>query len=1124
MKKNHCLMVFILSQVWRHKLSFIMRLTFAICIFCVLQSFAIGSYSQNSRLSIDQKNITIENLLQIIEAKTDYHFMYSRIVVDVDKTIDIQVKDKLVSEILNDIFRNTDISYKIDGRLIGLSKMEDLTPSIQQIKKIEGQTKDKSGAPLPGVTVIIKSTTIGTVTDNNGHFSFENIPNDATLVFSFIGMKTQEILVKGQSKVNVIMEDENVNVDEVVVVGYGVQRKEDATGSVQRVSTDDFNKGVVSSPAQLLSGKVAGLSISSVGGEPGGQMNVRLRGGTSINAGNEPLFVIDDVPIDNSAHNPGGFSAGRNPLNSINPSDIEDITVLKDASATAIYGSRGANGVIIIRTKRGKIGQKGVQSVDYNGYVSFASIAKKYDVLSAAEYRETLMEFAPSRENYIGNANTDWQNEIFRDAISHTHDLSISGGAEKMSYRVSLGYQNQEGIIRRSSSERTSAALAFNQNLFDDMLEVSGNFRIAKTEDLFANAGALGSALQFNPTQPVKSGDDSLYGGYFEFEGQMTPSNPVALIEQNQDDASGKRNLGNIEFKYKLHFFPKVSLKANLAYDLSDGIRRSYIPVAAKGNQQAGTANGEIRKESYFRNSNLLETYIDYNDQFESINSKVSAMFGYSYQDFVNEFSSFRATELGSDILGYNSTAGASSFEAATSKQGNKLISFFGRFNYNLADRYLVTFTLRQDGSSRFSKSNRWGSFPSASFAWRITEEQFMKNLGIGTVLSNLKFRAGWGVTGNQEIGNYQYMPTYTLGDSKSAIQFGDSFISTLRPNGVDKDLKWEETSQINMGLDFGLFDNRINGAIDLYKKDTKDLLFTVAVPQPFLNTKVLTNIGQVRNRGVEFSLDSYIISTKKVEWNLAVNLAYNQNKIIKLDNNNDPTFPGYEVGSISGGTGNNIQILKEGESVNSFYVFEHIMENGKPIYKDMNGDGSINAQDIYKDQNNDKIIDDKDKIIKGSANPDITYGLSSMLRAYGFDLNVSVKASTGNYVYNNVASNNSLKFIISEPTPNNILKSSKEIEFLENEFFSSYFVEKASFIRVDNITLGYSFKLPKTNIKTRFYCTGQNLLLISGYSGLDPEVVNTAVVNSNTIQQIGIDNNLYPRSKAVIFGVNINF
>lgn len=454
-------MVSILSLVWKHKMLFIMRLTFSICLFCVLQSFAIGTFSQSVRLSINQKNISVESALQLIEDKTDYYFMYSALVVDVKRKVDVEATNKLVPEILNDIFKDTDISYKIDGRLIALSKDGETSQDNQQTKSISGKVTDSSGSSLPGVSVVVKGTTTGIITDSNGNYTLTNITGTATLQFSFVGMKKQEIPIGSKTIIDVTLEEDKISVDEVVVVGYGVQKKEDATGSVQRVSTDDFNKGVVSSPAQLLSGKVAGLSISSMSGEPGGQMNVRLRGGTSINAGNEPLFVIDDVPIDNSAHNPGGFSAGRNPLNSINPSDIEDITVLKDASATAIYGSRGANGVIIIRTKRGKIGQKGVQSVDYNGYVSFASITKKYDVLSALEYSEALMQYAPSRENYIGNATTEWQNEIFRDAISHTHDLSISGGAEKMSYRVSMGYQNQEGIIRRSSSERTSASLAF---------------------------------------------------------------------------------------------------------------------------------------------------------------------------------------------------------------------------------------------------------------------------------------------------------------------------------------------------------------------------------------------------------------------------------------------------------------------------------------------------------------------------------------------------------------------------------------------------------------------------------------------------------------------------------------
>ena len=1117
-------MISILLQVWKCKTLLVMRLTLLICLFFALQSIAIEALSQNQRLSINQKNIKIEEIIQLIENKTDYYFMYSAKTIDVERPVDIEATDKLVPEILDDIFKGTNVSYKINGRLIALSKNGEESAIGQQPHSVSGKVVDSTGDPLPGVTVVMKGSTSGTITDTKGIYSLSKVSSDATLVFSFIGLKTQEIEVAGKTTVNVKMLEENVAIEEVVAIGYGTQKKGDATGSVQSVFADNFNKGSISSPEQLLAGKVAGVSISSNSGEPGGQVQVRLRGGTSINAGNEPLYVIDNVPIDNSSYNPDGFSAGRNPLNTISPSDIEDITVLKDASATAIYGSRGANGVIIIRTKRGKIGKSGVQALSYSGYVSFSSIAKKYDVLTASEFREAVKKYAPERESYLGNFSTNWQDEIFHSAISQTHDLSISGGAEKMSYRISLGSQDQEGIIKRSSSKRNSASLAFNQNLFDDMLELVGNIRISKTEDLFSNGGAIQNAILFDPTQPVQSGDYSKFGGYFEYDGTLTRSNPVALIEQNNDNASGIRSLGNIELKYKLHFFPKISVKANLGYDISNGLRRSYIPIIAKSNASAGTNKGEIRKAAYFRNSNLLESYIDYNDQFKSINSKINAMAGYSYQEFSSEYSSFRATGLSSDILGYNSTSSASNFEASTSKQGNKLISFFGRFNYSLAERYLLTFTLREDGSSRFSKSNRWGSFPSASFAWRITEEPFMKNLPVSKILSNLKFRAGWGITGNQEIGDYQYLPTYTLGDSKSAVQFGDQFINTLRPNGVDKNLKWEETSQINLGLDFGIFNNRINGSVDLYKKDTKDLLFTVAVPQPFLNTKALTNIGKVENKGIEFSLDSYLISRPKLEWNVAFNVAYNKNEIIKLDNNDDPSFQGYEIGSISGGTGNYIQILKKGESVNSFFVYEHIMKDGKPIYTDENGDGKISAIDIYKDQNNDGKIDEEDKIIKGSAEPNFICGLSSSLKYLKFDFSFAIKALFGGYNYNNVASNNSLSWLTSESTPNNILRRSLDNGFTENQYFSSYFIEKASFIRLDNVTLGYSFKIPKTNIRPRIYCTAQNLLLISDYKGLDPEVANIRVVNSTTVEQRGIDNNLYPRSRTILVGINLNF
>nr|WP_319265107.1 TonB-dependent receptor [uncultured Draconibacterium sp.] len=1004
------------------------------------------------------------------------------------------------------LFVNTAIgagtSSSLDVYSNGLSSVFE-NAKEQLGKKLKGTVINERGEPVPGATVIIKGTTLGSVSDANGAFVIDDVPDGAVIVVTFIGMDSKEIVVGSQTMINVVLKEKAIGVDEVVVIGYGVQRKEDATGALQGLSTEDFNSGVLSSPDQLLTGKVAGLSIISNGGEPGAKSQIRLRGGTSLNAGNEPLFVIDGLPIDNSS------MTNRNPLNSINPSDILDVTVLKDASATAIYGSRGANGVIIIRTKRGELGTKGIQEISYSGYSSLSSIDKTYEVLSADEFRDYISSYASNRLPELGDADTDWQDEIYRTAISHSHDLSITGGAEKMGYRLSLGYMSQEGIIKTSGTERLSSAFSLNHLLFDDNLELAANVKLSYTSDDISSSAAVGEALTFDPTQPVKTDSDA-FGGYFEYPEQETPYNPVALLKMRQEEAYGLRSLGNIDLSYKLPFFQQVSLKMNLGYDVTSGYQQSFIPAEAKAEAQEDEDNGKLVKNSHYRFNKLLETYVNWNQEFENLNSRFNVVAGYSYQDFSYDYSGFTATNFTSDILGLYSTAPATTFIGNTYKEGNRLISFFGRLNYSFYDRYLLTATVRNDGSSRFSKSNSWGLFPSASLAWRITEENFFKDSSVSDVFSNLKVRMGWGVTGNQEIGNYQYLPTYTLGDSRTMAQFGDEFITTLRPNGVDKDLKWEETSQVNMGIDFGLFKNRISGSVEWYKKNTKDLLFTVSVPQPYLNTQILTNIGEVENVGYEITLETYPVMKKNFNWNMSFNLARNKNQVVNLDDNDDPDFLGYEVGGINGGTGNNILLLRVGEEAYSFYVYEHIMENGQPIYKDMNGDGIINNQDLYRDLNNDGTINEYDKKVKGSIAPDYIVGFSNYMTYNNFDFSFSLKANIGNNVYNNVASlRMATQRITSDNVPRNVLSSTLETGFVQPQYFSDYFVEDASFVRLQNVTLGYTFGLSKT--QARLYLTGQNLFVITDYSGIDPE---------NT----GIDSDMYPRAKTYMLGLSINF
>ena len=972
---------------------------------------------------------------------------------------------------------------------------------------VSGKVTDASdNMGLPGVSIQEKGTTKGGITDFDGNYSLA-VQEGATLIFSYIGYVAQEIEVGNQTTINVAMEVDATELSEVLVIGYGQQEKGDVTGVVQAVDEKSFNKGAIVSPDQLITGKVAGVQITSNSGEPGGQTSIRIRGGTSINASNEPLYVIDGVPIDNSAHNPGGFSGGRNPLNFLNPSDIETFTVLKDASATAIYGSRGANGVIIITTKRGDAGSK--TKVTYDGYMSVANLASDIDVLNAEQFRNVVTAKSPSRLNNLGNADTNWFDESLQSALGQSHNLSITGGGENMGYRVSVGHMDLDGILKTSNTKRTSFSLNYNHSLLDDALTISTNIKTSLTKDRFA-PNIVGAAYVFDPTQPVRD-ENSPWGGFFEFQNDLAPDNPVSSLTQTQDFGEAFRSIGNMEFEYKLPFVDGLSAKLNLGYDITNGNRERFQPSTLRGQS---VDNGEIRTENYRRQNLLMDAYVNYKKELSSISSNFDVTLGYSYQDFTNRFPSFRAWELDTDIFGLNSTSPASEFTASTSIQENRLISFFGRVNYSLMDKYLLTVTMRRDGSSRFGEENRWGMFPSAALAWRVLDEDFAAPLT--NIFSDLKLRVGYGITGNQEIGNYRFLATYTQGDAMSSYQFGDRFISTLRPNGYDAGLKWEETSSLNLGLDFGLLNGRITGAFEYYMKNTNDLLFNVAVASGAnLTNIILTNIGEVQNNGVELTLDGVIIDKKDFDWNLGMNFAINRNEIRALDQINDPNFEGYATGGISGGVGNNIQILRVGEPVNSFYVYEHLLdENGKPLVDgvDHNGDGTIDLADMYRNINGDEIVNDNDKRPYNDPAPGLLFGLTSQMYYKNFDLSMTMRGSLGNEVYNNVASNNGyFNRVSTEIVANNIHTSALVTGFNAPQYFSDYYIEDASFLRMDNITLGYTASQIK-NMNMRLYGTIQNLFVLTNYSGLDPETNN------------GIDNNLYPRSRTFILGVNVSF
>lgn len=967
-------------------------------------------------------------------------------------------------------------------------------------------TDAQNSDPLIGANILVVGTTIGTITEIDGTYTLE-IPAGATeLEFSYTGYASQRITLGASNTIDVALSAGQV-LDEVLVIGYGTVRKEDATGAVNAISSKDFNRGAIVSPDQLITGKVAGVQITSNSGEPGGQTSIRIRGGTSVNASNEPLYVIDGVPIDNSPVNPGGFSSGRNPLNFLNPNDIETFTVLKDASATAIYGSRGANGVIIITTKKGKAGER--SRLTYDGYYTTANLANEPDVFNATDFRNVVTFKAPERLAVLGNSDTNWFDEVTQTASGQSHNLSFTGGATNMGYRLSAGFQSLEGVIRASKTERTNFSLNYNHALFEDRLRINANIKGAFTKDQF-DPGVVGSASTFDPTQQVYDPNNTAFGGYFEYALAQSPRNPVSFIEQQEDFGKSFRNIGNIEFDYKFtDFIPGLSAKLNLGYDINNGERKRFQPTTLNRTPFTNYT-GEIRRENYTRTNTLLDFYLNYNKNL-GVNHRIDFIAGYSYQDFYNEYPSFRAYDLSTDIFGSNSTTPASFFEANNFVVENRLISFFGRANYSLKDKYLLTVTVRRDGSTRFGEANRWGTFPSAAFAWRILQEDFAS--GLGNLFSDLKLRLGYGITGNQEIGDFRYLPTYSLSDARARYQFGDAFVTTARPNGYDPNLKWEETSSYNLGLDFGFAQGRINGTLDYYYKKTEDLLFTVNVPAGTnLTDRVLTNIGSVENQGIELTLNAYVIDKADFSWNVSFNGARNTNKILSID---QVSTSGILTGGISGGVGNNIQILQVGQPVNAFYVFQQKYgANGKPLPDnvDNNEDGVVNQADIYVDTNGDGKVDDFDKRPLEKPAPDFILGIGSQINFMNFDLNFTLRGNIGNYIYNNNASVAGYYDRIAERPGfvNNANISVLETNFVRPQYFSDYYIEDASFLRLDNITLGYTINKLGNNRSLRVYATGQNLFVSTKYTGLDPEVGN------------GIDNNPYPRSRAFIFGLSL--
>ena len=955
--------------------------------------------------------------------------------------------------------------------------------------QVSGKISDATdGNSLPGATVMVKGTTTGALTDIDGKYSVK-VKSGNILVFSFIGYDSQEVTITSQRTLDVSLKQSSTTLEQVVVIGYGQVKKSDATGSISVTSSKDFNKGAITSPQDLLVGKSAGVVITNSGGAPGSGATIRVRGGSSLNASNDPLIIIDGVPLDN--HNVDGSS---NFLSFVNPNDIETFTVLKDASATAIYGSRASNGVILITTKKGQVGSK--MKLTYDGNTSIATAIDFMNVYSGDEIRKIAYDnkhlFGVESFNKLGSQNTNWQKELFRTAVSQDHNLSLSGAYKSLPYRVSLGFTDQNGIMKNTDMQRTTGSISLNPTLFKKTLQVNINLKGMSTNQNFGDQGALGTAIGMDPTQLIKDGN-LLSDGYYQwanYGATLGTPNPVQQLMADDNKSKVQRVIGNVQLSYKVPFVTGLNANLNLATDYTESKGHNNRPYTTPSTLTSSYW-GYLHDYTGKNYNNLLDFYLNYVKDLKSIRSKIDLTAGYSWQHFKREGDQ--------STTGYHFPGETAQLDTSAFVTENYLVSFFGRFNYTLMDRYLLTFTLRDDGSSRFSENNRWGLFPSAAFAWKIKEESFLKNV---KAISDLKLRLGWGVTGQQDIGNdYPAQATYITSSPGSYYMIDGKYIPTLRPSAYDPDIKWEETTTQNIGLDVGFADNRITGSFDVYKRVTKDLLNTVTVPSGsnFSNT-LLTNVGSLENKGAEVSLNLVPISKEDMYMSLGFNVGYNINNITKLNFTDDPNYAIYEGDAFTGIK----QITKVGYPAHSFFLNKQVYDaNGKPIegvYVDLSGQGgTVNG-------------DNADKYIYHNPAPDYLMGFSLRFTYKDFDFSGSTRASIGNYVYNQVAARASLDQMFTNECWRNSPTYLSETNFVKRQFTSDYFVENASFFKLDNLSAGYKFDNIVSKLNMRVSFTVQNVLTVTKYSGLDPEVSG------------GVDNNFYPRPRTFMLGVSLSY
>jgi iron complex outermembrane receptor protein len=961
--------------------------------------------------------------------------------------------------------------------------------SAQTPRTISGAVTDASGEPLIGVSVVVTGSTTGTVTDTGGHYLLSIPEGKSSLTFSYIGYDPQTVETTGRRTIDIVLKENTGILDEVVVIGYGTQRKTDLTGSISSVSAKDFNGGLVNSPAQLINGKVPGVTIISSSGSPSSGSTIRIRGGASLNASNDPLIVLDGVPLE-----AGGISGNSgNFLSMINPADIENMTILKDASSTAIYGSRASNGVILITTKKGSKGLK----IDVSSTHSIQQKTRMTPMLDPEQYRYVIgRDGTDAQKALLGDYNTDWNDEIFRLAYGTDNNISISTAITKdFPVRASLGYYSQDGILQTDNTGRFSGSLNLSPSFFGGHLKLSLNARAALNNNRFANTTAIYNASAYNPTTGVYSGNSD-YGGYNEAldPSKGTPTiagqvlNPAGILKQYESVSDVKRFTGNFDIDYKFHFLPGLRAHLTLGYDYAKGKGSVFVPAGAA--QYFATGGRDYTYGPQKKDNALFTFYLNYAKDLEQVKSRIELTGGYDFQKWKARTAFYEE---------YNIAGVPQSASAATDNR-HTLLSYYGRLNYTFDSRYLLTATIRRDGSSRFSKDNRYSVFPSMALAWRLSEESFLKG---NDVLGNLKLRFSYGQTGQQDgIPDYSYIPVYTISQDGAEYLFGDSYYYTYRPEAYVSNLKWESTTSYNAGLDFGLFNNRISGELDYYTRKTKDLLATVPSPAGAnFDKNVTTNVGNMESKGLELSLSSAILDNKDWGLDVAFNMTWQKMTITNLALIEGNESPVTYVGSTSGN--NYLQILKEGSTPYTFYLYKQLYgDDGKPLegkFEDFKPDGITNSDDRYE---------------AGSPFPDFIFGLNSRLRYKKWNFSFSLRANTGAKIFNNNAMRLGAAEVISWNTAqiNNLSSSYLETGFGKLQYLSDYYLEKADFLKMDIISLGYNFGkvLPGCSLNV----TGmvQNAFTITGYSGVDPEIYR------------GIESSFYPRARTYSINIGLQF